>query len=214
MTHHPSGSDRANSDDTPAAAPSRATALNTENRPSDAVSTTVIIGRVVLIVTALLLLVFYLGPRIYGLVVTPSRLDQAVESAGNYNPALDEIVAQEKRTSAALGSLGSMNAALESVLATDSAVSGELGALTAQINDDISATLGSADQNVGELVSSLDSLTTTVRGLNDPVDRADGALSSNIDSMTAILDTVRITAADVHSARLSAEESANDLSGQ
>lgn len=170
--------------------------------------------RIVLGVAAVLVLALYIAPRISELAATPSRLDQAVISAGNYNPALDEIVAQEKVTSSAFTALGKMTTALESVLVTDEKVSAELAALTEQITGDLQATLDNADANVGVLVTSLDTLTAHIDALSTPVAEADSALSSNIVAMTAILDDVRTTAADVHAARLSAQESADDLSGR
>lgn len=170
--------------------------------------------RAVLVVAAIPILGLYIAPRIYDLAVTPSRLDQAVVSAGNYNPALDEIVAQEKITSSAFTALDKMNAALDSVLVTDERVATELTALTGQITGDLQATLDTADANVDVLVTSLDTLTAQIDALSAPVGIADSALASNIDRMTAILTDVRGTAADVHTARLSAQESADDLSGR
>lgn len=158
--------------------------------------------------------IFYLVPRVYNLVATPYRLDQAVVSANNYNPALDKIVAHENVTLAAFDSLAKMKAALADVQATDAAVASELNTLIGQISGDLQATLDNAGTNVSALVSSLDTLTTRVASLQAPVDGATSALAGSRATMTAILDDVRSTAAQVHSARVSAEDSANDLSGK
>lgn len=212
MSEHLRQGISANTDPTTEAFPARVgpTAAVENHEPSKKPT----ILRAVLVVAAVPILALYIAPRIYDLAVTPSRLDQAVVSAGNYNPALDEIVAQEKITSSAFTALGKMNAALQSVLVTDDKVAAELTALTGQITGDLQATLDTADANVGVLVSSLDTLTSHIDALSSPVGAADSALTSNIDAMTAILADVRATAADVHAARLSAQESADDLSGQ
>ncbi|WP_371746867.1 hypothetical protein [Rhodococcus pyridinivorans] len=157
---------------------------------------------------------FYLAPRIYDLVATPYRLDQAVVSADSYNPTLADLVEHEHVTLAAFESLDKMNAALNSVLATDAAVSAELNTLIDQINDDLHVTLDRAGTNVTGLVSSLDTLTAEVNSLDAPLDGATSALDSSTSAMKKILVDARATAAHVHRARLSAEESANDLSGK
>ncbi|OUS86563.1 hypothetical protein [Rhodococcus sp. NCIMB 12038] len=158
--------------------------------------------------------VFYLGPRIYDLTATPYRLDQAVVSAGNYNPALDKIVEHEKVTLSAFASLEKMKTALASVLITDATVTTELNNLTGQISGDVQATLDRAGANVTDLVASLDTLTTHINSLQPPVDGATVALAANSATLGAILDDARSTAAKVHDARVSAEESASDLSGK
>ena len=169
----------------------------------------------VLVVAALIPLgAFYLGPRVYNLTATPYRLDQAVVSANNYNPALTELVEHENVTLSAFAALDKMDAALASVHTTDAAVDAELRTLVDQINGDLHATLDAAGTNVTELVSSLDTLTTRVNSLQPPIDGATGALAGNTAAMDAILADARATAQKVHSARLSAEESANDLSGK
>ncbi|ELB89141.1 hypothetical protein Rwratislav_31044 [Rhodococcus wratislaviensis IFP 2016] len=158
--------------------------------------------------------VFYLGPRIYNLTATPYRLDQAVVSAGNYNPALDKIVEHEKVTLSAFASLEKMKTALASVLITDATVTTELHTLTGQISGDVQATLDQAGANVTDLVASLDTLTTHINSLQPPVDGATAALAADSATLRVILDDARSTAAKVHDARVSAEESANDLSGK
>ncbi|MFE5709162.1 hypothetical protein [Rhodococcus koreensis] len=156
----------------------------------------------------------YLYPRIYDLTATPYRLDQAVVSAGNYNPALDQIVEHEKVTLAAFDSLEKMKASLASVLSTDATVTAELNTLTGQISGDVQATLNQAGANVTDLVASLDTLTAHINSLQPAADGATAAVAGNRDTLDAILDDARSTAEKVHSARLSAEESANDLSGK
>lgn len=157
---------------------------------------------------------FYLYPRIYDLTATPYRLDQAVVSAGNYNPALNQIVEHEKVTLAAFDSLEKMKTSLASVLSTDATVTAELNTLTGQISGDVQATLNQAGANVTDLVASLDTLTTHINSLQPAADGATAAVGADRATLDAILADARSTAAQVHSARVSAEESANDLSGK
>ncbi|MFD7008040.1 hypothetical protein [Rhodococcus jostii] len=177
-------------------------------------SRTTIIARAVVVAALIPLGVFYLAPRVYNLTATPYRLDQAVVSANNYNPALTELVEHEQVTLSAFAALDKMEAALASVHATDAAVSAELTTLTNQITGDLQATLDLAGTNVTELVTSLETLTAHVNSLQSPIDGATAALDGNTAAMDAILADARSTADHVHSARLSAEESANDLSGK
>jgi len=172
------------------------------------------IARAVVVAALIPLGAFYLAPRVYNLTATPYRLDQAVVSANNYNPALTELVEHEQVTLSAFTALDKMEAALASVHATDAAVDAELTTLTGQITGDLQATLDLAGTNVTELVTSLDTLTAHVNSLQPPVDGATTALDGNTAAMDAILADARATADKVHSARLSAEESANDLSGK
>ncbi|MCZ4587566.1 hypothetical protein O4328_28425 [Rhodococcus opacus] len=172
------------------------------------------IARAVVVAALIPLGAFYLAPRVYNLTATPYRLDQAVVSANNYNPALTELVEHEQVTLSAFTALDKMEAALASVHATDAAVDAELTTLTGQITGDLQATLNLAGTNVTELVTSLDTLTAHVNSLQPPVDGATTALDGNTAAMDAILADARATADKVHSARLSAEESANDLSGK
>ena len=158
--------------------------------------------------------VFYLIPRIYNLTATPYRLDQAVVSASNYNPALDGIVAHEKVTLAAFDALAKMKTSLADVQSTDATVNAELNTLIGQISGDVQATLNQAGANVTDLVASLDTLTGHIDSLTNPVDGASAALDGNRATLAAILDDANATAAKVHSARVSAESSANDLSGK
>lgn len=157
---------------------------------------------------------FYLYPRIHDLTATPYRLDQAVVSAGNYNPALYQIVEHEKATLAAFDSLEKMQASLASVLSTDATVIAELNTLIGQISGDVQATLDQAGANVTDLVASLDTLTAHVNSLQPAADGAAAAVAADRATLETILADARSTAAKVHSARLSAEESANDLSGK
>ncbi len=175
---------------------------------------TVKLLRLVLILVVAVVGVFYLYPRIYNLTATPFRLDEAVESANRYNPALDRIVEHEKVTLAAFDSLDKMNAALADVLETDAAVSNELNTLIGQISIDVQATLDSAGANVTELIGSLDALTAQVESLQAPVADASGALAVDSATLGSILVDARSTADLVRSARVSAAESADDLSGK
>ncbi|AHK30765.1 hypothetical protein Pd630_LPD03552 [Rhodococcus opacus PD630] len=177
-------------------------------------STTTNVARVLMVLALIPVGALYLYPRIYDLTATPYRLDQAVVSAGNYNPALDQIVEHEKVTLAAFDALEKMKASLASVLSTDAAVTAELNTLTGQITGDVQKTLDLAGANVTDLVASLDTLTAHISSLQAPVDGATAAVAGDRATLDAILADARSTAAKVHSARLSAEESANDLSGK
>ncbi|PBC44858.1 hypothetical protein CJ179_29240 [Rhodococcus sp. ACS1] len=157
---------------------------------------------------------FYLYPRIHDLTATPYRLDQAVVSANNYNPALAELVEHEKVTLSAFAALDKMRAALASVQETDATVAAELNTLIGQISGDVQNTLDQAGTNVDDLVASLDTLTAQINTLQPPVDGATAALTGNRATLASILDDARSTAEEVHNARVSAEESANDLSGK
>ena len=107
-----------------------------------------------------------------------------------------------------------LNAALADVLATDTAVSNELTTLIGQISNDVQFTLDSAGANVTELINSLDALTTQVEALQPPVADAAAALTVDRETLDSILVDAKNTAALVHSARVSAQESADDLSGK
>lgn len=177
-------------------------------------TTTTWLLRVALLIIVAVVGILYLYPRIYDLTATPYRLDAAVESANNYNPALDKIVEHETVTLAAFGSLDEMKASLADVLATDAAVSGELNTLIEQISVDVQGTLDLAGANVTDLISSLDTLTAQIESLQPPVDDAAAALTLDRTTLDEILVDAQSTADKVHSARVSAEESANDLSGK
>lgn len=177
-------------------------------------STTTNVARVLLVLALIPVGALYLYPRIYDLTATPYRLDQAVVSAGNYNPALDQIVEHEKVTLAAFDALEKMKASLASVLSTDAAVTAELNTLTGQITGDVQKTLDLAGANVTDLVASLDTLTAHISSLQAPVDGATAAVAGDRATLDAILTDARSTAEKVHRTRLSAEESANDLSGK
>lgn len=177
-------------------------------------STTVRIARGLLVLALIPVGGFYLYPRIYELTATPYRLDQAVVSASNYNPALDQIVGHEKVTLAAFDSLEKMHASLAHVLSTDATVTTELHTLTEQISGDVQATLDQAGTNVTDLVASLDTLTAHINSLQPAAEGAAAAVAADRATLQAVLADARSTAAKVHSARLSAEESANYLSGQ
>lgn len=177
-------------------------------------SSGVVKARVAVCVALVPIAAFYLGPRIYNLVATPYRLDHTVVSAHKYNPALDKIVEEEKVTLAAFDSLAKVKASLDSVLATDATVSKELDKLIAQIRGDLQAILDHAGANVTQLISSLNTLTDRIEGLKPAAHGADAALAGDRSTLSDILDEARSTAAEVHHARVSAETSANDLSGK
>lgn len=186
--------------------------VTTQSAPKATVTTWVL--RVILLVVVAAVGIFYLYPRIYDLTATPYRLDAAVESANNYNPALDKIVEHETVTLSAFDSLDKMKAALADVLVTDENVSAELNTLVRQISVDVQGTLDSAGANVTDLVTSLDTLTSQIEALQNPVDDANTALTADRTTLDEILLDARSTAGQVHNARVSAEESANDLSGK
>ncbi|MFD6059935.1 hypothetical protein [Rhodococcus wratislaviensis] len=182
--------------------------------PPQRASTGTNVARVLLVLALIPIGALYLYPRIYDLTATPYRLDQAVVSADNYNPALDQIVEHEKVTLAAFDALDKMKASLASVLSSDAAVTAELNTLTGQITGDVQKTLDLAGANVTDLVASLDTLTTHISSLQAPVDGATAAVAADRATLDAILTDARSTAEKVHRTRLSAEESANDLSGK
>ncbi|TQC49651.1 hypothetical protein EEB14_08455 [Rhodococcus sp. WS4] len=170
--------------------------------------------RVVIVAALIPLGAFYFVPRLYNLTAMPYRLDQALASADNYNPALSELVVHERVTLSAFMALDKMEAALASVQVTDAAVDAELRTLTKQIEVDLHATLALAGSRTDDLVASLDVLTAQLKLLQPPIDGATAALVGNTAAMDAIVSDARSTADNVHSARVSAEESANDLSGK
>lgn len=184
----------------------------TQSAPKATATTWIL--RVILLVVVAVVGILYLYPRIYDLTATPYRLDAAVESANNYNPALDKIVEHETVTLSAFDSLDKMKAALADVLVTDENVSAELDTLVRQISVDVQGTLDSAGANVTDLVASLDTLTSHIAALQNPVDDATAALTADRTTLDEILLDARSTAGQVHDARVSAEESANDLSGK
>lgn len=157
---------------------------------------------------------FYLGPRMYDLVATPYRLDRAVVSAHNYNPALAEIVGHEQATVAAFDTLADASAALKSVLVTDTRVTSEIDSLIDRIAKDLQHILDRAGTNVAALIVALHTLTAGVDGLPAAADGATIALTDNRATLTAILDDARSTVAAVHRARVCAESAADDLSGR
>jgi hypothetical protein len=179
-----------------------------------AVSPAIKVGRILLLVALLPIVGLYLAPRAYHLTVMPAHLDEAVASAHNYNPALDRIAEQEEITITAFTALERMQKGLADVHVVDERVAAELATLSGQISGDIHTILDAADANVTDLVDSLNGLTVHVDSLNAPVDGAAAALTDNRATLSAVLDDARSTADEVRNARLSAESSANDLSGR
>ena len=177
-------------------------------------TTTTWLLRALILVVVAVVGILYLYPRIYDLTATPYRLDSAVESANKYNPALDKIVEHETVTLAAFDSLDKMKASLNDVLVTDETVSAELNTLIEQISVDVQVTLDAAGANVTDLVASLDTLTSHIDSLQRPVADATTALTADRTTLDEVLLDARSTAGQVHNARVSAEESANDLSGK
>jgi hypothetical protein len=176
-------------------------------------STVTKVARFVLVLALIPVAGLYLLPRVVNLVATPYRLDSAVVYADRYNPALNRIVEHEAVTLAAFDALDRMDAALAEVRATDARVSGELTTLIGQITGDLQATLDSAGGNVTGLVGSLDSLTGRLRALNAPVYAAGAAVAADRAALARILAEARATARKVHSARMSADRSASNVSG-
>jgi hypothetical protein len=172
------------------------------------------LGRGVVILAMIPLGVFYLGPRLYDLTATPGRLQQSVEAADRYNPALARLVEHERVTVSAFAALHQIRQCLTDVLGMGEAVSAELGTLVETISVDLQEILNHTGVNIDDLVGSLDSLSTRVGALRAPANGAATALSENRATMAAVLDDVRSTAARVHDTRLSVESAAADLSGR
>lgn len=172
------------------------------------------IGRGAVVLALIPLGGVYLGPRIYDLTATPSRLHQAVEAGDRYNPTLTRLIDHERVTVGAFAVLDEIRECLADVIAMGTTVSAELEALVGQIAGDLQATLDRTGVDVADLVGSLDALTTRVGGLRASANEAATALSGNQQTMAAILDDVRATAAEVHKTRVSAESAAGDLSGR
>ena len=183
-------------------------AAHHESSPRHRVLQVVVVG-VVVVVGAL-----YLTPRLYDLVATPFRLDSAIVSANNYNPALDSIIGDEKVTLGAFEVLDDMKRAIADVQTTDAQVQAELVTLSGQIDTDIRVTLTRADRSVGGLVTELDGLAGRIRALSVTADGTTISLARTSARLGAILHDTRATAAKVHQTRLSADSAANDLSGQ
>nr|WP_271208855.1 hypothetical protein [Rhodococcus wratislaviensis]GLK33210.1 hypothetical protein GCM10017611_00520 [Rhodococcus wratislaviensis] len=172
------------------------------------------LGRGVVILALIPLGIFYLGPRLYDLTATPGRLQQSVEAADRYNPALARLVEHERVTVSAFAALHQVRQCLTDVLGMGEAVSAELGTLVETISIDLQEILDHTGADVADLVGSLDSLSTRVGALQAPANGAATALSDNRATMAAILDDVRVTAGQVHQTRLSVESAAADLSGR
>ncbi|MCQ4118312.1 hypothetical protein [Rhodococcus tibetensis] len=172
------------------------------------------IGRGVVVLALIPLGVFYLGPRIYDLTATPGRLQQSVEAADHYNPALARLVEHERVTVSAFAALDKVRQCLTDVLGMGEAVSAELGTLIGTISVDLQEILDHTGVDIDGLVGSLDTLSARVGALRAPANSAATALSDNRATMAAILDDVRVTAARVHDTRLSVESAATDLSGR
>lgn len=171
------------------------------------------VAQVVVLFALVPILAFYLYPRIYDLVATPYRLDQAVVHANRYNPAIFKVVAAEKATLEAFSALDRMEAAVADVRATDARVSEELTVLIGQIRGDLQATLNNAVASVNGLNDSLTALDAEIRALYGPSDGADEALAANRARLAGILADTRATAARVHAARQEADQSADNVSG-
>ncbi|MFI6996540.1 hypothetical protein [Nocardia sp. NPDC050175] len=171
-------------------------------------------ARITACAASILVVLCYLGPRMYDLVATPHRLDRAVVSAHHYNPALREIVDHEQTTVAAFEPMDNAHTALKSVLVTDAVVATQLESLIGQVAKDLQGILDHAGTNVTALVAALNTLTAEINGLRAPADGATTALAGDRATLAAILDNARGTADSVHRARASAASAAADLGGK
>ncbi|AEF40624.1 hypothetical protein [Hoyosella subflava] len=172
------------------------------------------LARVAVVLVVVPVGAFYLGPRIYDLTATPTRMHQAIEAADRYNHTLDRLTDHELVTLSAFAALDKLRQGLADVLAMEEAVSAELTALIGEISGDLQVTLDRTGADVSTLVGSLDVLADRVGALRAPVNGGSTALSDSREAMAAILDDVRATAAHVRDTRISAESAANDLSGK
>lgn len=171
------------------------------------------IARIVVLTVVLVGAVLYLLPRIVDLVATPYRLDAAVEHADVYTPGLHQVAAHEAVTLEAFDALDRVAVSLADVRATDARVAAQLERLVAQITGDLQGTLDTADQDVSGLLASLDRLTARLHALHRPVDGATAAVQGDREALARILREARATAATVREARVSAERSADNVSG-
>jgi hypothetical protein len=159
--------------------------------------------------------IFYLIPRVYNLVATPSRLDKAVTYASLSNQRLMKVAEEEKTvTLPAFTALDQMNAAVTRVECIDAHSAQQLAKLIGQISGDLHAILSSADANVRGLVSSLTALGAQLNALNAPSSDAAGATTADRATLAAILANARATAAQVHEARREADTSSHHVSGK
>ncbi|MFI6953397.1 hypothetical protein ACIBJI_07965 [Nocardia sp. NPDC050408] len=163
---------------------------------------------------AVLLTAFYLAPRVINLIAMPSRLDRAVVSADNYNPALTRVVEHEKVTVDAFGALDRMSKSVADVKQSDASVAKELETLVGQLRTEIRAALQNSAGEVDSLVGSLNELADRVDSLSAPVADAYGGVAKNSATLGAVLTDVQHTAARVHATSMSAGAAANDLSGR
>ncbi|UGT67749.1 hypothetical protein LTT66_31900 [Nocardia gipuzkoensis] len=163
---------------------------------------------------AVLLTVFYLAPRVNNLIAMPSRLDRAVVSANNYNPALAQIAAHEKETVEAFGALDRMTRSIDDVKQSDASVAKELETLVNQLRTDIRGALEKSAGEVDSLVGSLNELADQVDSLRSPVAGASEGVAKSSAMLGAVLADVQRTAAHVHATSASAGATANDLSGR
>lgn len=183
-------------------------------RRRDAAGAGTRVAQAVVVLALVPVLAFYLYPRIYDLVATPYRLDQAVVHANRYNPALFDVVAAEEVTLEAFSALDRMETAVADVRATDARVAEELSVLIGQIRGDLQGTLDNAVTSVNALNGSLSALDAEIRALYAPSAGADDALAANRARLASILADTRATAARVHAARQEADQSADNVSGR
>lgn len=170
------------------------------------------IVRVVLIL-ALVPLSFYLAPRVFNLVVTPDRLDQTIVHAASYNPDLHSLVEREYVTLGSLDKLDSVATSLKKVRGTVAEVSGELVTLVDQITQDVQGVLNLSDAEVRQLLARLARLQSGLDGLHGPVGGAAEAVAENRAQIAQIIREGRSTGSDVHDARGSADNSADNVDG-
>lgn len=169
--------------------------------------------RIALIVALILVAVYYLVPRVLDLVMTPTRLDQAIVHAEQYNPQLDLVVQHEQETLAALAALDEIDTSLADVRGTIAEVDAELRQLIDQIRGDVQGVLDLSDAEVQALLERLAALEDAIAGLNEPIGGAEAAVAGNRAEISEIMQEARSIARDVRAARTSAENSADNVDG-
>jgi hypothetical protein len=172
------------------------------------------IAQAVVLLAIIVVGIFYLFPRIFNLVATPYRLDNAVTYANRYNPRLFGVARVEAgETLPAFTALDQMDAAIKRVEGVDAHSAQQLSTLTGQIRGDLQPILNSAGSNVHALNASLNSLAGQINTLNPPAAGAANAVIADRATLAAILQNARATAAQVHKAREEAGSSAGNVSG-
>ena len=164
-------------------------------------------------IVALIPVSVYLVPRVVDLVGVPDVLDEAIAHSHAFNPRLPETAVLDDRTTAELAVLDRIDAALVRAQSTNTTSTGALGTLVERIRSDIQPLLRHTNANIAVLVGSLDRLDAALLAVQDPVDDASKALSSDRARLAHTLRTARATVKEVRSARAAAQRSADDVSG-